>query len=36
VLAELITWNESNAVPTWDLKALEHKARSAFARVLGK
>lgn len=34
VLAELILWNESNAEPPWDEKALHHKVRSAFSRRL--
>jgi hypothetical protein len=36
VLAELEAWNETNAIPIWSQKELLHKARSAFAKVLGK
>jgi hypothetical protein len=32
VLAELIVWNETNAFPKWDWKALQHKARDACNR----
>ena len=35
VFAELIEWNQTNAIPQFDLKALEHKARDATNRKRG-
>lgn len=32
VLGELLHWNETNANPKWDKKALEHKAKDAVRR----
>lgn len=34
VLGELIAWNQTNAIPPWDMKALEHKARDAIKRLM--
>lgn len=32
VLAELIGWNETNAIPKWDMMSLQHKAMDACKR----